>query len=45
MIAVDISAYFGEVFIKNNPNIYWGYLSKEIKPLEFEGLNCMQKEN
>lgn len=31
MIAVDISAYFGEVFIKNNPNIYWGYLSKPKK--------------
>ena len=36
MIAVDISAYFGEVFIKNNPNIYWGYLSK---PKKLHGVN------
>lgn len=36
MIAVDISAYFGEVFIKNNPNIYWGYLSK---PKKLYGVN------
>lgn len=36
MIAVDISAYFGEVFIKNNPNIYWGYLSK---PKQLHGVN------
>lgn len=36
MIAVDISAYFGEVFIKNNPNIYWGYLSK---PKKLHGIN------
>lgn len=36
MITVDISAYFGEVFIKNNPNIYWGYLSK---PKKLHGVN------
>lgn len=36
MIAVDISTYFGEVFIKNNPNIYWGYLSK---PKKLHGVN------
>lgn len=36
MVAVDISAYFGEVFIKNNPNIYWGYLSK---PKKLHGVN------
>ena len=36
MVAVDISAYFGEVFIKTNPNIYWGYLSK---PKKLHGVN------
>lgn len=30
------STYFGEVFIKNNPNIYWGYLSK---PKKLHGVN------
>ena len=35
-IAWDIAAYFGEVFIKNNPNIYWGYLSK---PKKLHGVN------
>lgn len=35
-LGYDISAYFGEVVIKNNPGIYWGYLSK---PKRLHGVN------
>lgn len=30
-IGVDISVYFGECFIKNNPTIHWGYVTKPKK--------------
>lgn len=36
LLAYDISAYFGEVLVKNNSNIYWGYLSK---PKKLHGVN------
>ena len=28
IIVQDIARYFGEVFIKNNPSLYWGYYSR-----------------
>lgn len=36
IIAYDISAYLGEVIIKNHPQIKWGYLSK---PKRLHGVN------
>lgn len=36
VLAYDISVYFGEVLIKNNTHIYWGYLSK---PRKLYGVN------
>lgn len=35
-LAWDIAAYFGEVIIKSNSQIYWGYLSK---PKKLDGVN------
>ncbi len=28
IVAMDIAIYFAEVFVKNNPGIYWGYYTK-----------------
>ena len=36
MIAVDISVYFGECIIENNPTIHWSYL---MKPKTLDGVN------
>lgn len=36
VLAYDISVYLGEVVITNNPQIYWGYLTK---PKRLHGVN------
>ena len=35
-IAMDISIYFGEMLIVNNPTIYWGY---RTRPKQLDGVN------
>ena len=39
ILAYDISAYFGEVIVKNNSQIYWGYLTR---PKKLYGVNRPQ---